>query len=153
MGKKTGWDKVEEDIERGPLGLAKVVLFALLIGLVIFGVIHYIVKPFSVVEKVTNPDKIIYNYEYFYNQAEAYRAIKVKIATANKSVDRFKEEAGPRKQWTYEDKTEYSRLVNIADGLVYQCNDIVAQYNAKTEQVTRSIFKTDDTPYRLQECN
>ena len=36
MGKKTGWDKVEEDIERGPLGLAKVVLFALLIGLVIF---------------------------------------------------------------------------------------------------------------------
>ena len=147
------WEKFEEGIEKGPSGLAKqIFILGILLGLVVVGWAIFF-KPAVLIDKVANPDQIIHKYEYFYNQAEAYRAINKKITAANKSVAQFKEDAGPRKEWTFEDKTEMSRLRSIADGLVYQCNDIVADYNAKAQQVTRSIFKTDSTPYRLQECS
>lgn len=147
------WEKVEKDIEKGPMGLATVVFLGILICGIVFGAVHVIFKPFDVISTVTQTDRMLYNYEYFYNQSEAYRAIERKIAVARKSVTQFKTDAGPRTEWTFEDKTEMSRLRSIADGLVYQCNDIVADYNAKAKQVTRSIFKTASTPYILQECN
>ena len=147
------WTDFEKGVEKGPSGLFKqIFILGVLAGIVVLGWL-VLFKPFAIVDKVANPDAIVYKYEYFYNQAESYKAIKKKIFVARGSVERFKQDAGPRKEWTYEDKTEYSRLVSISDGLVYQCNDIVADYNAKSQQATRSIFKTNDTPYRLQECN
>jgi len=146
------WNKFEQDIEKGPTGLFKqIFIIGFLFGLVVLG-LYLVFKPAMILDQVANPAAMVYKYEYFYNQAEAYRAINKKIVTANKSVAQFKEDAGPRKEWTFEDKTEMSRLRSIADGLAYQCNDIVADYNAKAQQVTRSIFKTSSTPYRLTEC-
>jgi hypothetical protein len=146
------WTEFEKDIEKGPTGLFKqIFIMGFLFGLVVLG-LYLIFKPAMILDQVANPAAIVYKYEYFYNQSEAYRAINKKIVTANKSVAQFKEDAGPRKEWTFEDKTEMSRLRSIADGLAYQCNDIVADYNAKAQQVTRSIFKTASTPYRLTEC-
>lgn len=146
------WSSFEKDIEKGPyVATLTIAMLVIVVIAIVYGIIA-IFKPFAVVGKVTNPDNIIYNYEYFYNQSEAYSAINRKIATATKSVSNFKQDAGPRKEWTFEDKTEMSRLRSIADGLTYQCNDIVADYNAKAKQATRSIFKTNSTPYRLLEC-
>jgi len=147
------WESVEKKIEEGPRGLAWMVFLGIMLAGLIIGGSYFIFKPAVIIGKVTNPDKVIQGYEYFYNQSQAYNAIKAKIVTANKSVTNFKEDAGPRDKWTFEDKTELSRLRSIADGLAYQCNDIVADYNAKAQQVTRSIFKTNSTPYKLQECN
>lgn len=146
------WNTVGKDIEKGPLGLFKqIFIFGLLIGVTVV-TLAIIFKPTKVLEQVANPAAIVYKYEYFYNQAEAYRAITRKIIMAKKSIVQFKEDAGFHKDWTFEDKIELSRLRSIADGLAYQCNDIVADYNAKAQQVTRSIFKTNSTPYRLMEC-
>jgi len=147
------WENVEKNIEKGPMGLAKMIFYGILIIGAIVVAVNVIFKPAEILSNVTNADRALYNYEYFHNKSQSYKAIKVKVAIATKSVTRFNTEAGPRAEWSYEDKTEYARLNTIADGLLYQCNDIVADYNAKTEQVTRNIFKTDSTPYKLQECN
>lgn len=153
----SNWDKYERGIERGPASaawsLGKIAIIFGIVAIIVIAAVGFIWKPFDVVRTVTQTDKMIYNYEYFYNQAEAYRAIKQKIATAQGSVERFTEAAGPRTDWSFEDKTEYARLASIADGLIYQCNDIVAEYNARAQQATRSIFKTNDTPYQLGACN
>lgn len=147
------WTEFEKGIEKGPGSAIKTIaLWTIVIIAVGFG-ISAMFRPAEIIGKVMDPDKVLYNYEYFYNQSHAYKAINAKIVTANKSVVNFKSDAGPRESWTFEDKTELSRLRSIADGLVYQCNDIVADYNAKSQQVTRSMFKTDSTPYRLSECN
>lgn len=140
------WKKVEENIEKGPVSTAKVLFFGVLL-LVAIGVgVNFILKPVQVVEKVLNPDSVVYNYEWFKQQAADIRTIKQKIVVARRSVDVFKQEAGPRSTWTFEDKTEYSRLVTIVDGLVYQANDMIAKYNARSKMVSRSIFKTNDVP-------
>lgn len=146
------WEEVGNKVEKGPGGLLKVlVLWTVVIIAVGFG-IGALFKPAALLSEATKIDKIIYNYEYFYNKSESYTALKGKIRTANGSVANFKEDAGPRSEWTYEDKTEMARLRSIADGLVYQCEDLVADYNAKTKQVTRSMFKTGSTPYQLSGC-
>ncbi len=150
------WEKFEKDIDRGPasasFALGKLGLWLALAVVMVVVVVGFVWKPFDVVSTVTNTDRMLYNYEYFYNQAEARRAIQRKIDQANLSVTRFEESLGPRSEWGYEDKTEHARLVTLSDGLKFQCADIVADYNAKAKQVTRSIFKTDSTPYQLQEC-
>lgn len=150
------WDKFERKLNRGPSGASRAIgwqiFIVVLIVLAIGGAATFIMRPFQVIDRVANPDKIVYNYEYFYNQAEARTAIQRKIDGAKAAVTRFEESAGERKDWTFEDKTEHSRLASLVDGLTFQCADIVADYNARAQQVSRSIFKTDSTPYRLSEC-
>ena len=150
------WDKFENKLERGPSGATRAIgwqiFIAVLVILAIIAAVTVLVRPFQVIDRVANPDKIVYNYEYFYNQAEARTAIQRKIDEAKGAVTRFEDSAGDRKDWTFEDKTEHSRLSSLVDGLNFQCADIVADYNAKAQQVSRNIFKTDSTPYRLSEC-
>lgn len=151
------WKKFDQELDRGTLsaawGLGKLFAVFGVMGVLVLVIIMVVWKPFDIISTVTQTDRMIYNYEYFYNQAEAKRAIERKIDAAERSVERFVDAAGDRTGWTFEDKTEYARLTSIYDGLLYQCNDLVADYNAKAQQVTRSIFKTDSTPYRLTECN
>jgi len=147
------WEEAGKRINKGPGSTLRMfTIWAIVIGFALIA-IAVVFKPFDVISTVTKTDKLLYNYEYFYNQSEAYKAINRKITAANKSVAQFKEDAGPRVNWTFEDKTEMSRLRSIADGLGYQCNDIVADYNANSQKLTRNIFKTNSTPYKLQECN
>lgn len=146
------WDKLENEIERGHYSATWAIMKWILFVIVIVGILSFVFKQFFLLSKVTQNDAIIYNYEYFHKQSQSYRAILSKIRSAKQSVDQFKQDAGPRESWTFEDKTEYARLNSIATGLVYQCNDLVADYNAKTEMLSRSIFKTNSTPYKLGEC-
>lgn len=144
------WETFERNFFKGPI------IAILSIGLIIIVstiVLSTIWKPFSVISKVTETDKIIYNYEYFHNQHESFRSIMRKLEIASLAVERFKQDAGERANWTYEDKIEHSRLVSISDGLQYQCNDVRAEYNSRAKQITRTIFKSGDTPYQLGECN
>ena len=146
------WDKVEKDIEKGPTGLFKQIFIFAFLGILVYLALHIIYKPAAIMDRVTNPDSVLYNYEYFYNQSEDYKAILGKVAVAHKSVEQFKQDAGNRTTWTFEDRTQYNHLMSIYTGLQYQCHDIVADYNAKAQQVTRNIFKTYNTPLRLEDC-
>ena len=102
----------------------------------------------NIVSKTVDVDNVIYNYEWFKNQYEAYGAITTKINKAEQDFKDFNTQAGPRKEWTFEDKGESARLGSIASGLKYQRADLVAEYNARSKMVNRSIFKSG-VPYSL----
>lgn len=105
--------------------------------------------PVEIIEKTIDADNIIYNYEWFKQQNEDFTALKNKIAIAIQAENQFKNDAGPRKDWTFEDKTEAARLNSIVIGLNNQLEDLVANYNARSKMANRNIFKDGELPSQL----
>jgi hypothetical protein len=155
MGKS--FEQHENEFASNPSGkITKVLLWivglCMLLG-TIFWVLGLLATPAQtakdVVQKTLNADNVIQNYEWFKEQYNDYLAINVKIANADTSVAHFVRDAGNRKDWSFEDKNEYSRLNSIADGLKYQRADIVGKYNARSKMLNRELFKTSDLPAEL----
>jgi hypothetical protein len=103
----------------------------------------------QIMDRTLDGDNVIFQYEWFKQQHEDYGAIKQKIDISNKSVETFKTDAGDRDKWTFEDKQEFSRLRSIADGLVYQMEDMRSKYNARSKMLNRNIFKDNNLPHQL----
>lgn len=123
-------------------------VFSTTVILIILSVIFSVVgKSCTVVDKVTNPDVMIYNYEWFKKQYTDYEAINSKIASAEKSFERYKEIAGDTKG--FEVQTELARLNSIITGLENQRDDIVSEYNAKSKMLTRNFLKDKSLPTEL----
>ena len=104
----------------------------------------------GVIDKTLTPENAIYNYEWFKRQKEAVIAIRAKEDIAAHAVGSFEAAAGPRKDWTFEDKTEDARLRSIIQGLESQEKDIVAEYNARSAMATRSVFQDGKIPAVLE---
>lgn len=100
----------------------------------------------GIVDKTLTADNAIYNYEWFKQQAEDVKAIESKIQIAQNAETSFKVDAGDRKDWTFEDKTEASRLGAVKQGLQSQYQDMVAQYNARSKMANRNIFLDGKIP-------
>jgi hypothetical protein len=96
--------------------------------------------------KTLNADNAIYNYEYFKKQKEDIDAVNQKLFIARGAASSFKDEAGDRSKWTFEDKTEYSRLNSVSQGIESQLKDMIADYNAKSNMANRAIFKDSIVP-------
>lgn len=81
----------------------------------------------DVVNKVVNANAIIYNYEWFYDQ---YNAIQAQMANLK---------AMPR--------GSYERR-----GLIMVLNNMIAEYNSKSRQMTRNLWKPNDPslPYQIE---
>lgn len=103
----------------------------------------------EIIDKTLDADNVLYNYEWFKQQNQDFNALVIKIKVAEDAVKIFKEDAGKRKDWTFEDKTESSRLQSISSGLKYQIEDLVAKYNARSEMANRNIFKDGVLPTTL----
>lgn len=99
----------------------------------------------DIVTKTYNADNALYNYHWFKERYEAIKATESKIKIAKEQVVSFETSAGSRKDWTFEDKTEHARLNSVVQGLKSHYEDIVAEYNAKSKEVDRAIFK-DELP-------
>lgn len=100
----------------------------------------------GIIDKTLTADNAIYNYEWFKQQVEDIKAIKNKVDIAGKAVETFKLDAGDRSSWTFEDKTEASRLAAIQQGLQSQLEDMVATYNARAKMANRNIFESGIIP-------
>ena len=157
-------DKLEKKMDNGMENLVgspkktivKWIFWVMLIGAVItvmswgFNVIMAPVKGTQeVIQKTFDGDKIFADYEWFHQQYEDYQGICEKIRSAEISVKQFKEDAGPRKDWDYSDKDEMARLNSILSGLKFQKADIVKNYNARGEMITRNLFKSKNLPKTL----
>ena len=86
--------------------------------------------PFSsaigVVKKVTAPTAIVYNYEWFYDQYHAIEAQRRNVEMMPEgSTDRI--------------------------GTQMVLNNMVAEYNAKSREITRNLWKANDLPYQIGE--
>lgn len=129
------------------------IFWSLLLLFIVIGIASWTItvlsRPGQVIKRVTEPDKIIQNYEWFeatYNDA---LAIDRQIKTAQQSVIDFETSAGDRANWKRADTIEHSRLNSILQGLRYQRDNIVSDYNARSNQLTRNLFKDSELPYQL----
>ena len=105
---------------------------------------------YDITDKTLSGDNVIYNYEWFKRQYEDIKATENKRDIAKKQVLTFKEDAGARENWTFEDKNEYSRLSAVHQGLENHLQDLIAEYNARSQMATRSIFKEGLIPETME---
>ena len=143
-------DEVREYTREARWTLAKIFFSIILPIMVLCGVggllVHFVMKPVEVLDKVTDPDRMISNYEWFIQQDKDIKAVDIQIVNATKARDDFRANAGDRSKWTFDDRQEDSRLSSVATGLMQQRASMVADYNAKTDMGTRSFLKQHNLP-------
>lgn len=99
----------------------------------------------DIVKKTYNADNALYNYHWFKERAGSMKALQSTIDQSEAAVSSFEVSAGARKDWTFEDKTEDSRLRAVVQGQKAQYNSIAGEYNARAQEVDRAIFQ-DNLP-------
>lgn len=104
----------------------------------------------GVIDKTLNADNAIYNYEWFKQQKQDIEVAKGQYQNALQSEDAFKESAGERKDWTWDDKQEASRLASITLGLKNQIIQRTEDYNARAKMANRDIFRDGLLPDALE---
>ncbi len=101
-------------------------------------------------DKVLNADNAIYNYEWFKQKYQDIEASKKQLVNAQISLSSFEESAGLRKDWTFEDKTEDSRLRSVQLGIQNLLESSIADYNARASMATRNIFENSVLPSYME---
>lgn len=99
----------------------------------------------NIVTKTYNADNALATYHWFKEKAGSIKTAEQNITVALTAVKSFEESAGPRKDWTFEDKGEHARLSAVYQGAVSYYNSVVNEYNAKASQEDKAIFK-DELP-------
>lgn len=134
------------------IGIAVFILYLVLgytlaamniIALPLFKLQTQINANYGVIQKTYDANNVIYNYEWFKQRYEDIQAIDTKITNAETSKTNFETSAGPRDKWTFEDKTEDSRLGSVVLGLQNQKEDLIAEYNARAKESNRNIFQNN----------
>lgn len=104
----------------------------------------------DVIDKTINADNAIYNYEWFKQQKQDIEVAKQQYQNALQAEDAFKASAGPRSEWTWEDKQEAARLSSITLGLKQQIIQRTEDYNARAAMANRDIFRDGLLPQTLE---
>lgn len=94
----------------------------------------------GVANRTLDADNIIFNYEQFYDVSEKFKAKTHDLATHNELVATAKEEG---------DKDELRRLRMELAALKSSCRSMASEYNADSEKINRSIFKSNSLPHTL----
>lgn len=97
----------------------------------------------DIVTKTYNADNALYNYHWFQERLQDIKAAEVQIQNAIDTKASFEASAGPRKDWTFEDKTEDARLGTVVLGIKNNYQSIVAEYNAHAAEADRNIFSQE----------
>jgi len=79
----------------------------------------------GVLEKTLAPDAIIGNYQWYYDQYNAIQAQKANFASL-------------------------SRDAQERPGLLMVLNSMIGEYNSRSKQITRNLWKAADLPYQIQ---
>jgi hypothetical protein len=78
----------------------------------------------GVIDKVVNPNAIVQNYEWFYDQYNVIQAQKANLdAIPKDSIER--------------------------SGTAMVLNNEIAEYNSKSRQITRNLWKASNLPYQI----
>lgn len=94
----------------------------------------------GVADRTLDADNIIFNYEQFYDVSERHKAKVRDLATHTELVATAKAEG---------DKKELSRLRMELAALRSSCRALASEYNADSQKLNRSIFKSNDLPHTL----
>ena len=100
-------------------------------------VVSVVTAPSRVVSRTLETDNIISNYQYFHDASQNFVS---RAAQVQQYKGFIKEET---------DKQELIRLRTEMAGIQQSCRDLAAEYNSRSAQVNRNIFKGTDTPVEL----
>ena len=75
-------------------------------------------------------------------------AAEKQIAITEAAVVQFKTDAGPRTDWTFEDKDELARLTTDLRGQKAYFEQLKADFRAESSKANKSLFKGDDKVIR-----
>lgn len=140
-------------LSTGCLGLVLLTVLGFAVGIIslpFHTASNLIQTAHDITDKTINADNALYNYEWFKQQYEDLQAIEKKINIAHTSEVDFSVSSGDRKSWTFEDKTEDSRLRAVEQGLRSQSEDMISVYNARSKMANRAIFKYGLIPDYLE---
>jgi hypothetical protein len=137
----------------------------IIIGILVLGILGFVGKvvffpakvannvadtAYGVVDKVINADNALFNYQYFYDQYNAYGRYKNIINNTLREVRDFKTNMpADRTKWTDGDKTEWARLNSNLNGQRQMLEGIIADYNSKSDRLDSKLFKAKELPYKL----
>jgi hypothetical protein len=79
----------------------------------------------GVLEKTLAPEAIIGNYQWFYDQYNAIEAQRANLVALDKSA-------------------------RERPGLLQVLNNMIGDYNSRSKQITRNLWKAVDLPYQIQ---
>jgi hypothetical protein len=102
----------------------------------------------GVITKTLDSDNVLQNYEYFKQSNQDYVAARTNVEVSKKKVAELKET--PRKDMDWSDKQELTKAETTLQGQIAYVNQLVADYNAKSQMQNRSLFKTKDLPFQLE---
>jgi hypothetical protein len=120
-------------------------LFVLAAGVLLFGALHVLgvigtvaTAPGRVLNRTLGTDNIVSSYEWFFDTNAQFDARRSQIKAHSALVK------------AEEDSRERSRL-NIELGAMQQsCRDMATKYNANSEKMNKSVFKSRGLPESLQ---
>jgi primase-polymerase (primpol)-like protein len=106
----------------------------------------------GVVEQTLTPENVIFNYEYFHDQYQAYIKLNNMLETAIEQEDNFLKISGDViSKWTDAEVFEWQRLQSHITGIKNQIDECASKYNAASSKLNVKIFKDKNLPYRLGE--
>ncbi len=107
-------------------------------------------RPAALVDRVTDPDRIIGNYEWFEEAYNDCLALDAKIATTQKQIaTQFEGLPQDRTSWSRQDRDAWNQWQVTLNGQRSQRESIVGEYNAKSKMITRQLWKSPNLPYQL----
>ena len=95
----------------------------------------------NIIDKTYNADNAIYNYEWFKTQYEDIQATERIIKNTDTEMDAYKEMYGNVSNWDWQTKQDYNSLQKKFLGQQNYYEDLVAEYNARSNMANREIFK------------
>lgn len=125
-----------------------------LLVLVVLGTLGYgltlLFRPAQLATRVTDPDRIISNYEWFEEAYNDCLALDSKISsTRQQIVSQFEGLPKDRTQWSRQDRDAWNQWQVTLNGQRSQRQNIVGEYNAKSKMITRQLWKSPTLPYQL----
>lgn len=94
----------------------------------------------GVADRTFDADNIIFNYEQFFDVSERHKA-KVSDIDAHSELVKIAKTEGDRK--------ELSRLRMELAALKSSCRALASEYNADSQKMNRTIFKSNNLPHTL----
>lgn len=95
----------------------------------------------NVITKTYDADNAIYNYEWFKQQYEDIQATERIISNTGIQMEEYKDLYGNASEWDWQTKQDYNSLQSKFLGQQNFYEDLVAEYNARSQMANREIFK------------
>ena len=95
----------------------------------------------NIITKTYDADNAIYNYEWFKQQYEDIQATERIISNTDVQMKAYRDLYGNASEWDWQTKQDYNSLQTKFLGQQNFYEDLVAEYNARSQMANREIFK------------